>query len=72
MASGRKRFVRCPEVRGCPYLGGCKYTTHTEIAVGATACVRCKEVVRISECPLIEVLLYIYYNIILTPVVILR
>ena len=56
-----KRFVRCPEVRGCPYLGGFKYTTHMEIAVGATACVRCTEVVRISECPLIEVLLYMYY-----------
>ena len=52
-----KRLVRCPEVRGCPYLGGCKYTTHMEVAVCATACVRCTEVVRISECPLIEVLL---------------
>ena len=29
-----------------------------EIMVGATVCVRCTEVVRISECPLLEVLLY--------------
>ena len=32
-----------------------------EIVLGATACVRCTEVVRISECPLIEVLLYFDY-----------
>ena len=31
-----------------------------EIAVGATACVRCMEVVCISECLLLEVLLSIY------------
>ena len=29
-----------------------------EIVVGATACVRCMEVVRISECPLLDVSLY--------------
>ena len=29
-----------------------------DITVGATACVHCTEVVRISECPLLEVLLY--------------
>ena len=45
-------FVRCPEYRGCPYLGGWKYTIRMEITVGATACDRCTEVVRISKCPL--------------------
>ena len=53
-----RSFVRCPEYRGCPYFGGWNYTIYMEITVGATACVRCTEVVRISECPLLEVLLY--------------
>ena len=42
------------QYRGCPYLGGLKYTIYIEIAVGATACVRYLEVVRFSEGPLIN------------------
>ena len=58
LAFWSEHFVRCPEYRGCPYLGGLKYTIYMDIAVGATACVRYLEVVRFSESPLIEVLLY--------------
>ena len=44
--------VRISEVENTLYI-------YMEIAVGATACVRYLEVVRFSEGPLIEVLLYI-------------
>ena len=45
-------------------LEACTYTTHMEIAVRATAYVCCTEVVCISECPLIEVLLRHLYILI--------
>ena len=59
LAFWSERFVRCPEYRGCPYLRGLKYTIYMDIAVGATACVHYLEVVRFSEGPLIEALLYV-------------
>ena len=40
------------------YILEVENTLYMEIVVGATACVRYIEVVRFSECPLIEVLLY--------------
>ena len=51
----------CPlsGVERCPLLGGSKCIIYMAKSIGGTGFVRCIEVVRSSECPLIEVLLYI-------------
>ena len=47
--------VRSSEV---PLLGGSKCTSSMGKSIGGVRFVRCKEVVRFSESPLLEVLLY--------------
>ena len=53
-------FGGCPlfRVERCPLLGGSKYTISIGIAIGGMGFVRCTEVVRLSESPLLEVSLY--------------
>ena len=41
-----------------PLLGGSKCTSSTRKSIGGVRFVRCTEVVRFSESPLLEVLLY--------------
>ena len=53
---------RCPlfGVERCPFLGGSKCTIYMVRSIGGTGFVRCTEVVRFSEGPLLEVSLYSY------------
>ena len=48
---------QCPlfGVERCPLLGGSKYTIYIGRSIGGTGFVRCTEVVRFSEGPLLEV-----------------
>ena len=50
---------QCPlfGVGRCPPLGGFLSTSSTVMSIGGTKLVRCREVVRFSEGPLLEVLL---------------
>ena len=54
--------VRSSEV---PLLGGSKCTSSMGKSIGGVRFVRCTEVVRFSESPLLEVLLYIFERMIL-------
>ena len=47
-----------PGVERCPLLGGSKCTISMGKAIGGMEFVRCTEVVRLSESPLLEVSLY--------------
>ena len=53
----------CPlsGVERCPLLGGSECTICMGRAIGDTVFVRCTEVVRLSESPLLEVSLYLQY-----------
>ena len=50
--------VRCPELGGGRFLGGLKCISSTEVAIRSAELARFSEVVRFSEGPLQEVLLY--------------
>ena len=54
----------CPlsGVERCPLLGGSKCTVSIGRAIGGMEFVRCTEVVRLSESPLLEVSLYTNNN----------
>ena len=61
-------IVKCSRERGScplsgiqkrPLLGGCLSITTMVISICNTDCVRCREVVRFSEGPLMEVRLYL-------------
>ena len=59
---------QCPLSGGCPLLGrpllgGSKCTIYMVRSIGGRAFVRCTEVVRFSESPLLEVSLYIVSEI---------
>ena len=64
---------QCPlfRVEKCPLLGGSKCTIYMVRSIGGTGFVRCTEVVRFSEGPLLEVSLYIHANTCKFPVLIL-
>ena len=53
-----RKFVRYPEFGGYPLLGGSLYTKYMASSIRAIRSVRYIEVVRSSEGPLSEVLLY--------------
>ena len=58
---------QCPlfGVERCPLLGGSKCISSMVKSIGGKRAVRCTEVVRFSEGPLLGVLLYIYLSHIL-------
>ena len=53
---------QCPlfGVERCPLLGGSKCISSMVKSIGGKLAVRCREVVRFSEGPLLEVLLYFF------------
>ena len=53
---------QCPlfRVERCPLLGGSNCTIYMVRSIGGTGFVRCREVVRFSDGPLLEVSLYYY------------
>ena len=60
MAEVNPGHGQCPlsGVERCPLLGGSKYTVSMVKSIGGIELVRCTEVVRFSEGPLLEVSLY--------------
>ena len=53
LSFGGELAVRCPDSQ-CPLLGGSKYTISMGKVIGGMEFVRCTEVVRLSESPLIR------------------